>query len=168
MWFGLNNTLRFLVGWGIFSTKPYGSRSRNNLAAVCYISLSLFTFSMWIANAMSGEPAAAASARIAGMGAAMCPFLYGLHLHLMPGDVALQAYAVLPVIEKALSGRVAETQAAELAPIHWKKEAWLPCLHTLLMHYRGWSARMHSRQMLVDSSGQSLGRGGLQSIRRLL
>ncbi|CAE7798957.1 unnamed protein product [Symbiodinium sp. CCMP2456] len=155
----------FFFGWGIFFGKPYGSRSRNNLAAICYISLSLFTFSMWVTPYMEDTVAAVIS--IAGYAAAVFPLLYGLHLHLMPGDIALQVYAFLPAVEKLVSGTPkTETQKLMLPPIRWQLEQHLSCVHGLLTCYRECILLLQTQQMQADSQAELLAGKQLSGIRR--
>ena len=107
----------FAASFGILMASPYGTESRNKLAAACYTALSL--------TALLLVPARWVSERrwILCLPTA-CLALFVLHLQVMPGDMTLVTARLLQKIERTLPLADKEEKELDVEEVLWEKIDW--------------------------------------------
>lgn len=122
------------VSFGIFIAKPYGSRSRNELAAACYAALGFTSLLFFMVDLEELRP----PKWMIYLPSLVLAF-YFAHLQLMPGDVTLQAAPLRQKMEKTLSTSSGEF-TLEVEEILWSLD-WPG--QTLLQRYRKFVNEAH-------------------------
>ena len=117
------------ASFGIFIAKPYGSRSRNALAAACYAALGFTALLFFMVD--SAEEERRPPKWMTNLPSLLLA-VYFAHLQLMPGDVTLQAAPLRQKMEKTLSIS-SGAFTLEVEEILWTLD-WPG--QTLLQHYR--------------------------------
>ncbi|CAK9092658.1 unnamed protein product [Durusdinium trenchii] len=149
-------TTFLLLAIGLFRGKPFGSRSRNQLGFICYLSLAAFSFVLYLFG--KGRHTWAIFLIV--------PLGFFLHLQMMQGDVMLQAYKLLEDLPN--TEQRAWTRSARLfhvTPVVWHSETTKSWVRRLFETYRH-----HARTLTVKGGGLLLRLEDLllRGLRRLL